>query len=156
MASAGSKTPAVPWTFQFKPALLNVYAGRLAAGEALFSLAEAKLLDRHAGLRRVRDVLVFDPVHCYRLPGYIDIVDHLTSLGWDRNSFWPLGGHLFCLHVVAAMGLAGAELTPFAFYPFSGLFTGAMIGEGRSNPPDIPGIGFELNDGARRAFKTLT
>ena len=44
------------------------YAPPIAAGEALFSLAEAKLLDRCGGLRADRDVLVFDPVHSYGLP----------------------------------------------------------------------------------------
>jgi len=145
-----------PLDFPVQARIAEAYASPLAAGEALFSLAETKLLDRHAGLRRAKDILVFDPVHCYGLPGYIDIVDHLTSLGWARNSFWPHGGHLFCLHVVAAMGLAGAELTPLAFYPFNGLFDGAVIDEGWTSPPDIPGIGFELNDGAWREFQTLT
>src|SRR5262249_32317707 len=76
----------------------------VAAGEALFSLAEAKLLARHGGLRADRDVLVFDPVHCYGLPGYLEIVDHLVAAGWLRERFWPHGGHLFALHVVAALG----------------------------------------------------
>ncbi len=144
-----------PLDFPVQARIAEAYASPLAAGEALFSLAEAKLLDRHAGLRRAMDVLVFDPVHCYGLPGYIDVVDHLTSQGWARNSFWPHGGHLFCLHVVAAMGLAGAELTPLAFYPFNGLFNGAVVGGGWASLPDIPGIGFELNDGAWRVFQTL-
>jgi hypothetical protein len=42
------------------------YDPPIAAGEALFSAAEATLLDRYAGLRRTRDILLFDPVHCYR------------------------------------------------------------------------------------------
>lgn len=39
------------------------YEPPIAAGEALFSAAEAVLLDQHAGLRRDRDILLFDPVH---------------------------------------------------------------------------------------------
>jgi hypothetical protein len=44
-------------------------------------LAEANLLDRHGGLRRDRDVLLFDPVHCYGLPGYLQIVEVLEKRG---------------------------------------------------------------------------
>jgi len=87
------------------------YHPAIAAGEALFSAAEAALLDRYAGLRRARDVLVFDPVHCYGLPGYLQIIDTLTAVGWPRRAFWPHGGHLFSLHLVAALGLGGAEIT---------------------------------------------
>ena len=82
------------------------YAPPIAAGEALFSLAEAKLLDRYGGLRPERDVLVFDPVHGYGLPGYLQIVEHFASRGWRRDAFWPHGGHLFSLHVVAALSSA--------------------------------------------------
>ncbi|KUZ09959.1 hypothetical protein WI69_23935 [Burkholderia diffusa] len=73
-------------------------------------LAEAKLLERYGGLRPDRDVLVFDPVHCYGLPRYLQIVDHFVSNGWRRDAFWPHGGHLFSLHVVSALGLGGAEV----------------------------------------------
>lgn len=55
------------------------YDPPIAAGEALFSAAEAALLDRYAGLRRARDVLLFDPVHCYGLPGYLQIIDTLHN-----------------------------------------------------------------------------
>jgi len=63
-----------------------------AAGEALFSDAEAKLLDRHGGLRRDRDVLVFDPVHCYGLPGYMRILAALEAGGWPKWRSGPTGG----------------------------------------------------------------
>lgn len=144
-----------PLDFQTQSQLSEAYGSPIAAGEALFSLAEAKLLDEHGGLRRERDILVFDPVHCYGLPGYLQIVENLTSKGWSHRSFWPHGGHLFCLHVVAALGLAGAEVTPFAFYPFNGLFSGATINAGHSTLPNVPGIGFELNSAAWRDFRAL-
>lgn len=133
-----------PLDFVTQSHLTEFYDSPLAAGEALFSLSEAKLLEKHGGLRSGRDVLVFDPVHCYGLPGYLQIVDFFIAAGWAPRAFWPHGGHLFALHVAAALGLAGAEVTPFAFYPFNGLFQGAAITESVSNLPDIPGIGFEL------------
>ncbi|KWH49087.1 enolase C-terminal domain-like protein [Burkholderia stagnalis] len=135
--------------------LAERYAPPIAAGEALFSLAEAKLLDRYGGLRKDRDFLVFDPVHCYGLPGYLQIVDHFVSAGWRRDAFWPHGGHLFSLHIVAALGLGGAEVNPFALQPFSGLADGAMVEAGHTAVPQAPGIGFELHDGARNAFRAL-
>ncbi|WP_306715101.1 enolase C-terminal domain-like protein [Burkholderia dolosa] len=132
------------------------YAPPIAAGEALFSLAEAKLLDRYGGLRSDRDVLVFDPVHCYGLSGYLQIVDHFVSRGWRRDAFWPHGGHLFSLHVVAALGLGGAEVNPFAFHPFSGLADGECVDAGYAALPSAPGIGFECHARAHAAFRALS
>ncbi|UTV55666.1 enolase C-terminal domain-like protein [Burkholderia arboris] len=132
------------------------YASPIAAGEALFSLAEAKLLERYGGLRSDRDMLVFDPVHCYGLPGYLQIVDHFVSRGWRRDAFWPHGGHLFALHVVAALGLGGAEVSPFAFHPFSGLADGEAVDAGYARVPQAPGIGFELHGNAHDTFRTMS
>lgn len=132
------------------------YEPPIAAGEALFSAAEAALLDRYAGLRRARDILLFDPVHCYGLPGYLKIIDTLTAAGWPPRAFWPHGGHLFSLHLVAALGLGGAEINPLAFHPFHGPPPALPVDAGRIHPPDIPGIGFELHDDAWRAFRSLT
>jgi D(-)-tartrate dehydratase len=131
------------------------YDPPIAAGEALFSAAEAALLDRHAGLRHARDVLLFDPVHCYGLPGYLQIIDTLTAVGWPRRAFWPHGGHLFSLHLVAALGLGGAEINPLAFHPFHGPPPALPVNAGRISLPDVPGIGFELHDDAWQAFRSL-
>ena len=130
-----------PLDFATQGAAARVYPGAIAAGEALFSLAEARLLDRHGGLRRDRDILLFDPVHCYGLTHYIEMVAALERLGWPRAAFWPHGGHLFTLHIVAALGLGGAEVNPFSFPPFGGLHDDARIQAGRAAPPDLPGIG---------------
>jgi D(-)-tartrate dehydratase len=131
------------------------YESPIAAGEAMFSLAEARLLDRHGGLRRDRDVLVFDPVHCYGLTGYLRIVDALAKQGWPRAAFWPHGGHLFSLHLVAALGLGGAEINPLAFRPFRGLIDGAEVADGFADLPQLPGIGFESHGEAWREFRCL-
>ncbi|KUY99494.1 MULTISPECIES: enolase C-terminal domain-like protein [unclassified Burkholderia] len=135
--------------------LVAQYAPPVAAGEALFSLAEAKLLERYGGLRPDRDVLVFDPVHCYGLPGYLQIVDHFVSNGWQRDAFWPHGGHLFSLHVVSALGLGGAEVSPFAFRPFNGLADSESVDAGYAAVPQAPGIGFELHADAYHAFRAV-
>ena len=57
-----------------------------------------------AGSGRDRDILLFDPVHCYGLPGYLRSSRDLERRGWPRRAFWPHGGHLFTLHVAARLG----------------------------------------------------
>jgi D(-)-tartrate dehydratase len=95
-----------PLDFDTLAAVAGRYPGPIAAGEALFSAAEANLLDRHGGLRRDQDILLFDPVHCYGLPGYLQIVEAVEKRGWPRAAFWPHGGHLFCL---MSWPLSGSE-----------------------------------------------
>jgi len=131
------------------------YAHPLAAGEALFSAAEAKLLDRHGGLRRDRDILVFDPVHCYGVPGYLQIIEALEARGWARSAFWPHGGHLFSLHVASGLGLGGTEVNPMSFAPFGGLADNVRVSDGWAALPDAPGIGFELKADLMKLLKSL-
>lgn len=144
-----------PLDFETQRAVTDLYDAPIAAGEALFSVAEARLLDLHGGLRRDRDVLVFDPVHCYGIPGYLQIVERFESSGWSRSSFWPHGGHVFSLHVAAALGLGGAEVNPLAFEPFGGLADGVVVHNGRVKPPDEPGVGFEGKRDLWQLFKSL-
>lgn len=144
-----------PLDFDLLARVAQAYAPPIAAGEALFSSAEARLLHQHGGLRPDRDILVFDPVHCYGLPGFLQIVRFLEAAGWNRQSFWPHGGHLFGLHVVAALGLGGAEVNPLAFGPFRGLQDGANILNGQAPLSDAPGIGFETHREVSHAFQTL-
>jgi D(-)-tartrate dehydratase len=144
-----------PLDFATLAAVAEVYSRPIAAGEALFSDAEARLLDRHGGLRRDRDILLFDPVHCYGLPGYLRIIKELEAGGWPRSAFWPHGGHLLCLHLASALGLGGAEVNPLCFAPFGGLVDGAVPVDGHVAPPDAPGIGFELKADLRELFETL-
>jgi L-alanine-DL-glutamate epimerase-like enolase superfamily enzyme len=144
-----------PLDFETLAAVARSYAGPIAAGEALFSEDEAKLLDAHGGLRRERDILLFDPVHCYGVPGFLRIVDAMLERGWSRTAFWPHGGHLFTLHLVAALGLGGCEMNPRSFAPFGGLPDGVEPHDGRVAPPDVPGIGFETKAALRDLFVSL-
>jgi D(-)-tartrate dehydratase len=144
-----------PMDFATLTEVAQSYDGTVAAGEALFSVAEAKLLAAHGGLRKEKDVLLFDPAHCYGLPGYLQIVKEFEARGWDRKSFRPHGGHLFTLHVVQGLGLGGTEVNPFCFQPFGGLADNASIVEGRVCAPDLPGIGFEARTATKRAFLSL-
>lgn len=144
-----------PHDFETQAAVAARYAPPIAAGESLFSQAEARLLALHGGLRQDRDILLFDPVHCYGLPGYLGIVRELEGHGWGRSSFWPHGGHLFTLHLVAALGLGGAEVNPLNFQPFGGLPDGCGPQDGMVAPPDAPGIGFETKAALRATFDAL-
>ena len=144
-----------PHDLETLAAVAATYAGPIAVGEALFSAAEAKLVSRHGGLRPQRDILQFDPAHCYGIPGYLQIVDALLANGWERGAFWPHGGHLFTLHVVSALGLGGCEMNPSSFQPFGGLSDGAAPAHGYAAPPDVPGIGFETKADLLALFRGL-
>jgi L-alanine-DL-glutamate epimerase-like enolase superfamily enzyme len=165
LAAAAALAPRGLWWFEdvcapldleTHAAVVATYPGPIAAGEALFSSDEARLLDRYGGLRRDRDVLLFDPVHCYGLTGFLEIVDVLEARGWSRGAFWPHGGHLFALHVVSALGLGGAEVNPFSFAPFGGLADDAKIVDGSVAPPERPGIGWNGKADVWRLFAALT
>jgi D(-)-tartrate dehydratase len=145
-----------PLDFPTHAAVASVYRNPIAAGEALFSTAEANLLDRYAGLRRDRDILLFDPVHCYGIPGYLQIIRLLETRGWSRQQFWPHGGHLFSCHVASALGLGGTEMNPLSFEPFGGLTDTMHVINGRMAPPDVPGVGFERKAELYQLFRTLT
>jgi len=144
-----------PLDFEGQSTVTAAYDAPIAAGEPLFSAAEAKLLDRHGGLRRDRDILLFDPVHCYGLPGYLQIVETLEARGWKHSAFWPHGGHLFSLHIASALGLGGTEVNPSSFPPFGGLADNDTLSDGCASPPDLSGIGFESQQALDRLFRSL-
>ncbi len=144
-----------PLDFETLSTVAASYAGPVAAGEALFSVAEAKLLNRYGGLRPKCDILQFDPVHCYGIPGYLRIIDAMREGEWGASAFWPHGGHLFGLHVVSALGLGGCEMNPISFEPFGGLPDGVFPQKGNVKPPDEPGIGFEAKAMLYRRFQEL-
>lgn len=132
------------------------YAPPIAAGEALFSAADARNLLRYGGLRPGHDVLVFDPTHCYGVPEYLRIIATMEEGGWSDGDFLPHGGHLFHLHLAAALDLGGCEANPHNFQPFGGFADDTWIDDGHAEPPEIPGIGFEARDSLIDLFRTLT
>ncbi|HEX3527959.1 MAG TPA: enolase C-terminal domain-like protein [Thermoanaerobaculia bacterium] len=144
-----------PLDFETQAQIARAYDPPIAAGEALFSLADARNLIRYGGLRPDRDLLVFDPVHTYGLPEYLRILDLLESHGWPRSACRPHGGHLFCLHVVTVLGLGGAESNPLSFQPFGGFADDIVIDGGYARPPEAPGIGFETRAPLARLFRSL-
>jgi len=144
-----------PLDFETHARIASAYDPPLAAGEALFSLADARNLIRYGGLRPGHDILLFDPVHCYGLPEYLRILAMLEGHGWSRATCQPHGGHLFSLHVAAALGLAGSESNPHNFQPFGGFADGAVVEDGSVHPPEAPGIGFETRSSLYKLFRSL-
>ena len=144
-----------PLDFATLSEVVRAYGNAVAAGEALFSVAEAKLLLAHGGIRKDKDFLLFDPAHCYGLSGYLRIVREFEAHGWGRERFWPHGGHLFSLHLAQGLCLGGTEVNPLCFQPFGGLADDALVTEGRIAAPEWPGIGFEARAATRRAFGTV-
>ena len=144
-----------PLDFETHAALAAEYAPPLAAGEALFSLPDARNLLRYGGLRPGRDALLFDPAHCYGLPEYSRIVDVFETAGWPRAAFLPHGGHLFSLHVTAALGLGGSEANPLNFQPCGGFSDGLLVVHGRATLPEAPGIGFETRAALGSMFREV-
>jgi L-alanine-DL-glutamate epimerase-like enolase superfamily enzyme len=144
-----------PLDFETLARIAGAYDSPLAAGEALFSLADARNLILYGGLRPDRDVLVFDPAHCYGLPEFLRIIQMLEDNGWSRTACQPHGGHLFSLHVAAALGLGGSESNPHNFQPFGGFSDGALIEGGYVHPLEAPGIGFETRSSLAELFRSL-
>lgn len=132
-----------PLDFATQAEIATRHHGPLAVAEALFSLAETKLLLRHGGLRPSRDILLFDPVHTYGLTHYLEIIAACETALWPRSAFWPHGGHLFSLQIAAALGLGGSEVNPLSFQPIGGLADHHRLHAGMAMPPDLPGIGLE-------------
>jgi L-alanine-DL-glutamate epimerase-like enolase superfamily enzyme len=144
-----------PLDFAAHAQIARVYEPPLAAGEALFSLVDARNLLRYGRLRPDRDVLLFDPVHCYGLAEYLRMVAMLEGHGWSRAACQPHGGHLFSLHIAAALGLGGSEANPHNFQPFGGFSDGAVVADGSLYPPEAPGIGFETRSRLHKVFRAL-
>jgi L-alanine-DL-glutamate epimerase-like enolase superfamily enzyme len=144
-----------PLDFETHARIAAAYDPPLGVGEALFSLADGRNLLRYGGLRPGRDVLLFDPAHCYGLPEYLRILEMLESNGWSLKSCQPHGGHLFSLHVAAALGLGGCESNPHNFQPFGGFADGAKVEDGSVHLPEAPGIGFETRSSLYNVFRSL-
>lgn len=144
-----------PLDFETHAQVARTYDQPIAAGEALFSLADARNLIRYGGPRPDRDILLFDPVHCYGVPEYIKIIKVLEDNGWSRAACHPHGGHLFSLHVAAGLGLGGSESNPHNFQPFGGFGDGDKVEAGAVRPPETPGIGFESRSRLYKVFRSL-
>lgn len=127
----------------------------IATGENIFSYIDTLNLIRYGGLKADRDFIQVDPVLSYGLAHYLDILEMLKGNGWSPNRCIPHGGHQFGIHVAAGLGLYGMEAYPDVFVPFGKFATGMVINNGKVNPTQIPGIGYELNPDLYDLLKSL-
>ncbi|MFE9006357.1 mandelate racemase/muconate lactonizing enzyme family protein [Streptomyces sp. NPDC007875] len=132
-----------PLDYQLNAVVAEHYSGRIATGENLFSLQDARNLIRYGGLRPDRDVIQVDPALSYGLTEYLRIQDMLRDHGWSSRRCIPHGGHQFSLHIAAALGLGGNESYPEEFQPTGGFADNAVVEKSRVGLTEIPGIGFE-------------
>ena len=127
----------------------------LATGENLFSTIDAANLIRYGGMRPAKDFLQFDPALSYGLVEYLRTLDMLAAHGWSPRRCIPHGGHQFALHIAAGLQLGGNESYPRVFQPFGGFGDDIPVVNGRIQPPQVPGIGFELKADLMREFENL-
>ncbi|MHA7140306.1 mandelate racemase/muconate lactonizing enzyme family protein [Arthrobacter sp. Sr33] len=144
-----------PLDYHLQASLGERYPHRMATGENLFSLPDARNLLRYGGMRPELDILQFDPVLGYGLVEYLRIQAILPDFGWSTRSCIPHGGHQFALHIAAALKLGGNESYPGEFFPTGGFADQAVVQGGRTSPTDAPGIGFELKSAFYKHLREL-
>ncbi|MFC9838781.1 mandelate racemase/muconate lactonizing enzyme family protein [Rhodococcus sp. NPDC127530] len=132
-----------PLDYRLNAVLSENYSGRIATGENLFSLQDARNLIRYAGMRPDRDIIQVDPALSYGLTEYLRVQQMLKDHGWSSRQCIPHGGHQFSLHIAAALKLGGNESYPGEFQPTGGFADGAVVENSRVGLTEIPGIGFE-------------
>ncbi len=147
--------PGDPLDYLLNAALAASTSLPLATGENLFSTIDAANLIRYGGMRPDKDFLQMDPALSYGLVEYLRTLDMLSNYGWSPRRCIPHGGHQFALHIAAGLGLFGNESYPHVFQPFGGFGDDIAVRNGRIQPPQAPGIGFELKADLMREFDGL-
>ncbi len=147
--------PGDPLDYRLNAALATATDLPLATGENLFSTLDAQNLIRYGGMRPERDFLQFDPALSYGLVEYLRTLEMLAAHGWSARRCIPHGGHQFALHIAAGLGLHGNESYPHVFQPFGGFGDDIPVVDGRIQPPQTPGIGFEHKADLMRELERL-
>ncbi|MFL2687530.1 MAG: enolase C-terminal domain-like protein [Alphaproteobacteria bacterium] len=136
--------PGDPLDFALHKALANQYTNPIATAENLFSRQDVTNFALYGGLRPEKDWIQMDPALGYGLSEYLQTMEAIGTLGWTRRQQIPHGGHQLGLHMAAGLQLGGTESYPLVFQPFGGFADDAVIEDGYTAPPDVPGIGIEL------------
>lgn len=144
-----------PLDYALQAELGRRYEGAMATGENLFSMADARNLLRHGGMRPDRDVLQFDCALSYGLVEYLRTLEVMEALGWSSRRVVPHGGHQMSLNIAAGLHLGGNESYPDVFRPFGGFADGMAVENGHIGLPDLPGIGFEAKADLYAVMKPL-
>jgi len=132
-----------PLDYELNRRVAEVYAGRIATGENLFSTQDVKNLALYGGMRRGLDYFQVDPGLSYGLTEFGATIAMLEEQGFDRAQVHPHGGHMINLHIAAGLGLGGCEAYPGVFQPFGGYAPECGIGGGTVRPTEAPGFGLE-------------
>ena len=146
--------PVDPLDYLAHATLAEELAVPLATGENLFSVQDFRNLVRHGGMRPHKDWLQPDPALCYGLTETLRVIEMAERMGWPRRQFVPHGGHQLGLHMAKGLQLGGTESYPGVFQPFGGFADGVPVTDGRTTPPEAPGIGMELKANLYAAMKT--
>ncbi|WP_049580814.1 mandelate racemase/muconate lactonizing enzyme family protein [Streptomyces sp. SBT349] len=144
-----------PLDYRLNAVVAEHYPGRIATGENLFSLQDARNLIRYGGMRQDRDIIQVDPALSYGLVEYLRIQDMLRRHGWSSRRCVPHGGHQFSLHIAAALKLGGNESYPGEFQPTGGFADDAEVVGGRVGLTESPGIGLEGKAAFHRVLREL-
>ena len=147
--------PGDPLDYLLNAALAQSTDLPLATGENLFSTIDTTNLIRYGGMRPDKDFLQMDPALSYGLVEYLRTLEMLAHYGWSPRRCIPHGGHQFALHIAAGLGLYGNESYPQVFQPFGGFGDDIPVVKGRIQPPQAPGIGFELKADLMKELKKL-
>ncbi len=147
--------PGDPLDYLLNAALASSTSLPLATGENLFSTIDATNLIRYGGMRPHKDFLQMDPALSYGLVEYLRTLDMLSHYGWSWRRCIPHGGHQFALHIAAGLGLFGNESYPHVFQPFGGFGDDIAVRDSRIQPPQVPGIGFEIKADLMAEFNRL-
>ena len=147
-----------PLDFETLADVAASYPSPIAAGEALFSLPEARCWRGMAACVRIATCWCSIP----------RIATASRPMFESSRNSWRAAGPRGVLAAWRApvrpargggTGLGGAELNPFAFQPFCGQAEGGRIVDGMADLPQAPGIGFEAHAGVaallRRVFPDL-
>lgn len=132
-----------PLDFALNCEVAQAYAGAIATGENLFSLADVRNLLNFGGMRPRRDVFQMDAGLSYGLTEFANIINLMEEYGFDRQAAQPHGGHLINLHIISGLNLGGCEAYPSVFKPFGGYSPDCALEGGTVSPGERPGFGLE-------------
>lgn len=136
-------------------ALAQAYEGPLATGENMACALELDHFLSYGGFRADRDVIQIDPPLAFGITEYLNVLRTAEAHGFRRESMYPHGGNLMCLHLAGGLGLGACESYPDTFGIFSGFGDEVSISEGHASLPLSPGIGFERQPALFEAMKEL-
>lgn len=135
--------PCDPMDFELYRELTEIYPHAIATGENLSGERELQNFLRYSKFRPDLDIIQVDPPLSYGIGEYVKMMQLGKTLGFGGGSFFPHGGNLMCLHVVAGLGAAACEAYTGVFGIFGGFGDEVRIESGYASLPQSPGIGFE-------------